>query len=136
MRLPSRGRAGFTALEAIVSLGVLATAIVFAAELVTFGIAERKRNLTHQAAVEATTNVLETARGCSWEKLDDAWAEAQQQVELPGRLADAQVRVRVEKIDTPGLKRVTVEIEPKHAPRVRQSAWFAAREMPASGGQP
>lgn len=118
------------------ALGVLGTAMVLAAELVTFGVTERRRNLAHQAAVETATNILETARGCAWDKLDDAWAEAQQQAELPGRLADAQVQVRVEKLDTPGLKRVTVEIERKKGPRVRQSAWFAARAMPTTGGQP
>jgi prepilin-type N-terminal cleavage/methylation domain-containing protein len=135
MRIPSRNRAGFTALEVTVSLAVLATAIAFAAELVTFGIAERRRNLAHQAAVETATNVLEAARGCAWDKLDDTWAEAQQATELPPRLAEAKVRVTIEKAELPGVKRVTVEVEPQHGPRVRQSAWFAAREG-TTGGQP
>ena len=72
MRISPRIRSGFTALEAVIALGMLATAIVFVSQLVTFGIAERKRNLAQQQAVETAANILEAARACPWDKLDDA----------------------------------------------------------------
>lgn len=132
MRISQHARRGFTALEAIVSLGVLATAIVLASELVLFGVAERRRNVAHQAAVETATNVLEAARACAWDKLDDAWAAAQTLPDDPP-LAKARLSVRVESkaLDRPALKRVTVEIEQPKVPLVRQTAWFAARETSA-----
>jgi type II secretory pathway pseudopilin PulG len=138
MRTPTRARNGFTALEAVIGLGVLATAIVFVSQLVAFGIAERKRNLTQQEAVETAANILEAARACPWHKLDDAWAAAQTLPDTPGtRLFDARLSVRVESkaLEQPALKRVTVEIEGRNGLLARQTAWFASREMP-KGGNP
>jgi type II secretory pathway pseudopilin PulG len=138
MRIPTRNRSGFTALEAVIALGMLATAIVFVSQLVTFGIAERKRSLAQQQAVESAANILEAARACPWDKLDDAWAAAQALPDTPDtRLYDARLSVRVESkaLDQPALKRVTVEIEAKHGLLARQTAWFARREAP-TGGKP
>lgn len=139
MRLPRQPRGGFTSLEAIVSLGILATAIALASELVVFGIAERKRNAAHQAAVETATNILEAARACPWNKLNDEWADAQT---LPdsdiSRLKSARLCVKVEgkALDQPALKCVTVEIEQPNVPLVKQTAWFAAREAAIPEAKP
>jgi type II secretory pathway pseudopilin PulG len=138
MRIHPRSRSGFTALEAVIALGVLATTIVYVSQLVTFGIAERKRNLAQQEAVETATNILEAARACAWDKLDDAWAAAQALPDTPGtRLYDARLSVRVESkaLGQPALKRVTVEIEAKPGLLARQTAWLARREAP-TGGKP
>jgi type II secretory pathway pseudopilin PulG len=138
MRIHTPTRNGFTALEAIVALGVLGTAIAFVSQLVAFGIAERRRNLAQQEAVETATNILEAARACPWDKLDDNWAAAQKLPDTTGtRLHDARLAVRVEPraLEQATLKRVVVEIEDKHVPIVRQTAWFASREAPA-GGKP
>lgn len=138
MKTSTRQRNGFTALEAIVSLGVLTTAIVFVSQLVTFGIAERKRNLAQQEALETAANILEEARACSWDKLDDAWAAEQALPDTPGtRLYDARLSVRVENKarEQPAIKCVVVEIEAKTGMLARQTAWFASRETP-KGGKP
>src|SRR5262249_21589961 len=107
-----RGRPGFTLLETLIALGILATATVLVAQLGALALAERTRADDRLLAVEAAANILEAARARPWADLTPDWAAAQRlSDDLTDRLPEALLTVRVEpESDRPGVKRLTVEL--------------------------
>jgi type II secretory pathway pseudopilin PulG len=113
-------RTGFTIMESLAALGVLASAAVLAAQLGTWSLMERARTENRVAATEAAANILEAARARSWNDLTPEWAAAQK---LPDAVAellfDATLTIRViPEPDRPHVKRVTVTIEWDHQPSI------------------
>ena len=107
-----RGRPGFTLLETLIALGILATATVLVAQLGALALAERTRADDRLLATEAAANVLEAARARPWADLTPEWAAAQRlSDDLTDRLPEAILTVRVgPEPDRPGVKRVSVEL--------------------------
>ncbi len=131
-----RMRSGFTVLELVFALGMMATAMALVAELVAWGLLERLRSSVHQEAIEAAANIMEEARNCPWEALDKDWAGTRK---LPAALAERrpEPRLLVQIVDDPSslpLKRVTVSIEIDKLPTVRLTGLFAPRSH--TGGKP
>ena len=55
------------------------------AQTIVWSVQERARMASHQAALELAANVLEAARAQPFDKLDQAWADAQT---VPSDMAD------------------------------------------------
>jgi type II secretory pathway pseudopilin PulG len=117
----SSRRPGFTVLETVIALGMLASVIVLVAQLATWSLAERSRSDERLAALEQAANVLEAARARPWADLTPEWAAAQRLPdELATRLDDARYTVCVEpEADRPRVKRVTVELGWTHRDRAQ-----------------
>jgi prepilin-type N-terminal cleavage/methylation domain-containing protein len=135
----NRRRDGFTVMETIVALAVLATASVLVAQTATWAIAERSRTEDRLVAIEAAANVLEGARARPWADLTPEWAESvKPSADITARLPDAALTVRIEpEHDRDRVKRVTVELtwlgrNAKPAPPVSLVGLFADRS--AGGG--
>jgi hypothetical protein len=111
-----RCRPGYTVMEVLIALGMLAVATVLVAQVGTLSLMERARVDERTAAIEETANVLETARARPWSDLTPEWAAGQRLPEsLAKRLRDADLTVKVE--PEPGrarVKRVTAELRWKH----------------------
>jgi hypothetical protein len=107
-----RQRAGFTVLETVAALGILAVVAVLVAQLGFWSLAERARAEEQFAAVESTANVLEAARARPWAELTPEWAAAQRLPEdVAIRMEDGVLTVRVEpEPDRPRVKRISVEL--------------------------
>jgi prepilin-type N-terminal cleavage/methylation domain-containing protein len=114
-------RPGFTLLECVIALGVLAAVTVFVAQLATWSLTERQKADERLTALELAANVLEAARARPWADLTPAWADGQRLPdELAARLLDARLTVRVEpEPDRPHVKRVNVELKWKHHDRMQ-----------------
>jgi prepilin-type N-terminal cleavage/methylation domain-containing protein len=133
-------RPGYTLMESLAALGILATAAVIAAQVGTWSLIERGRTQCRLAATDAAANLLEAARAVPWNDLTPEWATGQR---LPAfvadRLHDATLAVVVApERDQPKLKRVTVDIRWDHRPTappeaVKLTALFADR---SAGGGP
>jgi type II secretory pathway pseudopilin PulG len=139
-RAPSRG---FTIMETMLALGILATVLVLVAQLGLWSWRERTRNGVRHQALECAANVLEAARACPWEALTPEWGNAQQLPEsLAQRLAQGKLTVRVEPdAARPHIKRVTVQIQGvldlgPGVSEVQLVGWFSARSAVAAGGKP
>ena len=110
-RPPTWPRAGFTAIEAVIALAVLAGAATLTAEMVTGALADRSRLEARAEAVEAAANMLEHARARSWDELTPEWAGSQVVPESLSRWPDSRLRVTVEPMpDRPRAKRVTAAV--------------------------
>jgi len=130
-------------MESMVALGILAVAMVLAAQVGVWSLAERVRNTTRHEALELANNILESARARSWAELTSNWAAEQRLPEaLAERLRGGRLAVRVEPDPSrPLTKRVTVEIhwtaDQGTPPRpVQLVAMFGARSAAATGDKP
>jgi prepilin-type N-terminal cleavage/methylation domain-containing protein len=142
MKCLATGRRGFTVLETLAALAILAVAMVLAAQLGVWSLLERSRSTTRYEVLEAANNILEAARASSWTELTPDWAAGHRLPEgLAERLHDGQLHVRVEpEASRPQCKRVTVEIrwtldQGRPARPVRLVGMFGARSVTA-GGKP
>ena len=140
---PGAARPGFTILETMVALGILAMALTLVAQISLWSLRERTRSAVRQEALEFAANVLEAARACSWEALTPEWGAAQQlPPPLAQRLVEGRLRVRVEsEASRPHSKRVTVEVYGKREPRKREPVaqlvgLFSARTAARGGEKP
>jgi prepilin-type N-terminal cleavage/methylation domain-containing protein len=136
-------RRGFTILESMVALGILAVAMLLVAQVGYFALCERQGSAARQEALETAANILEAARGLAWEELTPAWAGRQKLPEhVAGRLRNGKLEVRVEpEASQPRMRRVTVEIrwspeDDKPVRTVRLVALRSARAAPAAGESP
>jgi prepilin-type N-terminal cleavage/methylation domain-containing protein len=113
-------RTGFTLMESLAALGVLATAAVVAAQLATWSMTERTHTSERLAVMDAAANIMEMARAQTWADLTPEWAAGQRLSEpLAARLGDGTLTVRVTpEPDRPHVKRVTVEIQWDHQPSI------------------
>ena len=138
-----RNRPGFTIVEMVAAFSILAVVLVLVAQASVWSFGERQRNAARQAAQELAENVLQSARGRSWEDLTPAWAAAQK---LPKEWQDTfpegrlTVRVEPEK-GLENVKRVTVAIRWRsHAGSVppmviELTALFSDRSAAGKGGK-
>jgi prepilin-type N-terminal cleavage/methylation domain-containing protein len=133
-------RTGFTLVESLAALGVLATAATVAAQLATWSMTERAHTLERIAAMDAVANIMEMARIQTWADLAPEWAAGQRLSEpVIARLGDGTLTVRVTpEPDRPHVKRVTVEVQWDHRPSiparsVKLVGLFAER---SAGGEP
>jgi prepilin-type N-terminal cleavage/methylation domain-containing protein len=143
MKCIATGRRGFTVLETLAALAILAVAMVLAAQAGVWSLMERSRNATRYEVLEAANNILEAGRARSWSELTPDWAAEQRLPQLLAeRLHKAQLHVRVEpEASRPHCKRVTVEIrwtldQGQPARPVRLVAVFGVRSAAATGGKP
>jgi prepilin-type N-terminal cleavage/methylation domain-containing protein len=134
---------GFTLLETIIVLGVLATAMTLVAEVGYWTLQERARSALRLDALEFAASVLESARAAPWEDLTPAWAARQQIPEsLASRLPQGRLTVRVEpEAQKSRSKRVTVELHWNLATGgparpVQLVGVFTARSATTTGGKP
>ena len=108
----TRPRSGFTIVESVFALAMLAIVVVAVAELTTFAIAERTRADDRIGALTVAENVLESARARPWADLTPEWAASQTLpddllTDRPGR----KLTVTVAPVDDRlRLKQVTVTI--------------------------
>jgi hypothetical protein len=99
-------------MEVVVGMAVASVALVLAAQLATWSLADRARTRDRQIAEELAVNVLEEARGCPWDQLTPSWAASR---ELPLDLKERGWTLKVDVAvhdDLPMLKKVTVEVRP------------------------
>ena len=85
MKCIATGRRGFTVLETLAALAILAVAMVLAAQVGVWSLMERSRSATRYEVLEAANNTLEAARVRSWTELTPDWAAEQR---LPQTLAE------------------------------------------------
>jgi type II secretory pathway pseudopilin PulG len=133
-------RPGFTVLETIIAIGVLASTAVLVAQTGTWSLYERARTEERLAAMEAAANELEAARARPWDDLTPEWAASRKTPEnLANQLLDVELTVRVAaEADRPRVKRVTVDVKwtdrtGKGAPPITLTGLFADR---SAGGSP
>ena len=99
-------------MEVVVGMAVASVALVLAAQLATWSLADRARTRDRQIAEELAVNVLEEARGCPWEQLTPSWAAAR---EIPAQLKERGWILKVDvaaRHDLSTLRQVTVEVRP------------------------
>jgi prepilin-type N-terminal cleavage/methylation domain-containing protein len=110
-------RRGFTMLEAVAALGILATAATLAAQLGAWSLVERGRTQCRLAATDAATNVLESARARPWSELTPEWAAGLRLPEyVVDRLHDPKLTVQITpEPNRPHVKRVSVQIQWDHS---------------------
>lgn len=108
----TRNRPGFTIMESVIAIAMLCVAMIMVAQIGVRSLAERTNAEEQFVAIEATANVLETARATAWADLTPAWAAALKPTpDVVARLDDVALAVRVEpEKDRPRVKRVTVEV--------------------------
>src|SRR5207302_445274 len=113
------------------------------AQCIVWSVRERARLAAHQAALELCANVLEAARAQPWDRLDQAWADAQN---IPAETADllpaGKISVTLEAGQPlPHARRVTVEVHWQTVAdlpplSVRLTSILSAREAKKTGGTP
>jgi type II secretory pathway pseudopilin PulG len=129
--------------EVTVALAIIAVLAVIVAQCIAWGLRERARTLTQQAALELAANMLEAARAQPWDLLDQAWADGQTiPADMEALFPDGKLSMTVE----PGprgsaTRRVTVDVtwqfEP-HLPAqiVQLTTLLSGRVTEKPGGQP
>lgn len=117
-----RSRLGFTVVESVIAIAMLGVAMIMVAQIAVRSLAERTHAEEEFTALEASANVLESARATPWSELTPAWAAAvKPSADLAARLQGATVTVHVEpEKDRPRVKRVTVEVRWTAAERARE----------------
>ena len=136
-------RSGFTLVELTVTLAVIAVVAVIVAQCTVWSLRERARFMAHQAALELAANVLEAGRAQPWEKLDQAWAEAQTvPTDMQGLLPDGRLIVKVvPEPNMPRTRRLAAEVRWQSpttpSPQsVSLSTLLSARAASKIGGKP
>jgi prepilin-type N-terminal cleavage/methylation domain-containing protein len=133
---------GFTIMELIAALAILAIVMVIVAQIGYFSMTERLRSSTRQVALEQASNILESARATPWDKLTAEWAAARKLPEEKGFfLPDGRLSVRVEPEKSPAnAKRVTVlvewQVQEGIPQQVRLVGLVSDRAMAVTGGKP
>lgn len=134
---------GFTVMEVMVAMAILATAMVLVARLGCWSLRERARSAARQLALELAANVLESARAQAWEDLTAEWAASQRIPDAwSDRLTEGRLAVGVEpEASRPRTKRVIVEVhwmldEGIESQPVRLISLFTARSAPDEGAAP
>jgi hypothetical protein len=136
-------RRGITVLEGVVALAVLLVLGVLVARATVWGLRERARMQTRQAALEVAANVLEAGRSTPVEQLDQDWAAAQKlSAETADLLPEGAVVVTVEpERSLPRARRLTVEVrwrwDADRPPQsVRLTTLLSPRTATTPGGKP
>jgi hypothetical protein len=100
-------------MEVVVGMAVASIALVLAAQLATWNLADRARTRDRQIAEELAVNVLEEARGCRWDQVTPSWAMSRKlRPDLQERGWTLEVHVAVHD-DLSMLKKVTVGVRPR-----------------------
>lgn len=102
-------RRAFLMADMLAALGLMAFVLILVAQVVVWSLAERARFVARHAALEWANNVLELARAEPYESLGPNWARRVQPPEEPHPFP-AELAVAVQVDESPGIKRVTVEI--------------------------
>ena len=131
-----------TLVELMVALAVIMIVALIVTQAMVWSIQERSRLASQQAALELAANVLEAARAQPWDKLDQAWADAQG---VPSEMAEllpaGKVLVTLEAGNPlPTTRRVNVEVrwrlEPEPARSVQLTTVLSDRTAKKTGGTP
>ena len=130
-----RSRPGFLITDCVIALSLITFAVLSVTQLALFAKNEHARGERRFEAIEATSNIMETARSLDWNSLTPEWAAAQK---LPDHLASGsetlKLTVTVEpEAKRPRIKRVVVRIDRidssgHSSPSIVEIALFAARE--------
>ena len=114
--------------------------MVLVGQLALASLTERKRTAVRHDALEAATNILESAQAGLWDALTPDWAAAQRLPDdLTLRMHEPRLTVRVEPdASRRYTKKVTVEIawqldEGVLAAPIVLSGWFSARTASQKG---
>ena len=132
---------GFTIVECVAALAMLAMAMVLVAQIGVWCLEEQTRGAARQAAQELAANFLESARACPWEELGPEWAAKQKLPEVFDRQG-WKLTVQVNRdVSRPRTKKVSAKVDwsPDQGPPTRAEelvGWFCARSMPAEGSKP
>jgi prepilin-type N-terminal cleavage/methylation domain-containing protein len=136
-------RGGMSLMEVTVTLAIIAVLAVVIAQCAYWSGLERGRMASHQAALELATNALEAARALPWDKLDQAWADAQTiPADMATLLPDGKLVVTVApEPRQPLTRRVTAEVrwqlEAHLPPQSEQlTTLLSERTAKKSGGRP
>jgi Tfp pilus assembly protein PilE len=106
-----RWRLGFTIIEIVMALGVVAVIMLVVAQVAAACMLQRLQTAARRAALEQAANVLETARALPVEQLTETWAEAQQLTPGGGLPEASRLHVRVGTLPVAaGARRVTVAV--------------------------
>ena len=136
-------RPGMTLVEVTVTLAIMGILAVIVAQCAVWSLEQRGRIAAEQAALELADNILESARAQPFEKLDQAWADAQTiPAEMEALLPDGKVQVKVESDQPVALcRRVTVAVTwrfelylPPHS--VELTSVLCDRVAAKAGGKP
>src|SRR5260370_15789701 len=136
-------RPGFTIVELVAAISILAVVMVVVAQTSVWSLGERRRTGARQTAVELAENVLQAARSRPWNDLTPAWAAAQKlPEEWTNFFPDGRLTARIEpEKGLAGVKRLTVAIRWRaHAgsnipPTVIElTALFSARAADSKAG--
>jgi type II secretory pathway pseudopilin PulG len=128
--------------EVTVTLAIIAVLAVIIAQCIYWSGRERQRMASQQAALELAANVLEAARAQPWEKLDQAWADAQSvPSDMQALLPDGKLVVTVVAEQQPLTRRVTAEVrwqlEAHLPPQTTESTTLlSARTAQKAGSRP
>jgi prepilin-type N-terminal cleavage/methylation domain-containing protein len=140
---PGIRQPGFTLLETVAAMALLATTMVLIAEVGLWSLHERTRSASRQQALEFAANILESARAAPFEELTSEWGVRQKLPEfLPPRFRSGKLGVGIEtEAGRPNAKRVTVKLESASGgvmiePQVVLTALISARSAPLPGGKP
>ena len=135
-------KSGFTVIEVVAAMTLLAVAMLLIAQLGYCSLRERARSSTLRLALELAANVLESARATPWEGLTAEWATSQRiPDELKDFLPEGRLTVQVTTEESlPQTKRVTAEVqwllpEGIESRPVRLVTLFTARTSAGEGGQ-
>ncbi|MBI3406988.1 MAG: prepilin-type N-terminal cleavage/methylation domain-containing protein [Planctomycetes bacterium] len=103
---------GFTMLELLAGLALLAVAMVLVIQIAQWSMLERGRALVRQAALETAANILESARAMSWEDITEEWAAQPRRAAPDSSLPpEAKLLVHVDAFkNAPATKRVVVQV--------------------------
>lgn len=126
---------GFTLIEMVMAMAVIAVAMLIVAQVATSSMVQRLHLAARSAALEHAANVLEGARAVGADGLTQEWAAEQRRLPLPAALpADSRIDIEIEAAAAaPTLRRVTVQVgwrfHEEEAPHsVQLAGFFAPRE--------
>lgn len=118
MKIPFNRR-GFTVVEIVAALAILAVVMTVVAQLGYFSLKQRQLTEAKQAALEVAHNVLERARTLPFAELTPEWAAKQS---LPKESDDFLIRGKLEvKVQNEkSVRRVTVKVSWQNDEQVRE----------------
>jgi type II secretory pathway pseudopilin PulG len=140
---PRTGAHGFTLVESVSAMALLATTMILIAEVGLWSLHERTRSASRQEAIELAANILESARAAPFAALTPEWGARHKLPDyLAPRFRQGKLSVRIEaESGRASAKRVTVQIESARSgvvpdPPVVLTAIISARSAPLPGGRP